>query len=62
MIVRCNACSAQNFVPPERLAVREIPPRCWECGRELRLRAPEAEPPPETSRKSPESKRDAWEE
>jgi len=35
MIVYCGACSAQNFVSAERLAVREIPPRCWECGRPL---------------------------
>ena len=35
MIVHCGACSAQNFVSAERLAVREIPPRCWECGRPL---------------------------
>ena len=35
MIVDCGACSAQNFVSTERLAVREIPPRCWECGRPL---------------------------
>jgi len=56
MIIRCNACSAQNFVSPERLAVREVPPRCWECGRELPIRAEEAEPPRETPRKGPESK------
>jgi hypothetical protein len=35
MIVDCVACSAQNFVSAERLAVRETPPRCWECGRAL---------------------------
>ena len=35
MIVDCGACSAQNFVSAERLAVGEIPPRCWECGRPL---------------------------
>jgi len=38
MIVDCGACSAQNFVSAERLAVPEIPPRCWECGRPLPLR------------------------
>jgi len=37
MIVHCGACSAQNFVSPERLAVREVPPRCWECGRDLAI-------------------------
>jgi hypothetical protein len=37
MIVHCGACSAQNFVSPERLAVREVPPRCWECGRALAI-------------------------
>jgi ribosomal protein S27E len=37
MIVHCGACSAQNFVSPERLAVREVPPRCWECGRVLAI-------------------------
>jgi len=61
MILRCSACSAQNFVPPERLAVREIPPRCWECGRELPLRSAEAGPRRETPRKGPESKMDAGE-
>jgi hypothetical protein len=35
MIVDCGACSAQNFVSAERLAVRDTPPRCWECGRPL---------------------------
>jgi hypothetical protein len=35
MIVDCGACSAQNFVSAERLAVREIPPQCWECGSPL---------------------------
>jgi len=35
MIFVCAACSAQNFVSAERLEVREIPPRCWECGRPL---------------------------
>jgi len=35
MIVDCGACSAQNFVSAERLAVRQNPPRCWECGRPL---------------------------
>ena len=35
MIVDCGVCSAQNFVSAERLAVRENPPRCWECGRPL---------------------------
>ena len=37
MIVVCGSCSAQNFVSAERLAVREIPPRCWECGRPLAI-------------------------
>jgi hypothetical protein len=39
MIVDCGACSAQNFVSAERLAVREIPPRCWGCGRPLPIGA-----------------------
>ncbi|HZL98596.1 MAG TPA: hypothetical protein VFB91_07845 [Terriglobales bacterium] len=42
MIVECVACSAQNFVSAERLAVREIPPRCWECGRPLPIAARDA--------------------
>jgi hypothetical protein len=42
MIVDCGACSAQNFVSAERLAVREIPPRCWECGRPLPIDAVDA--------------------
>jgi hypothetical protein len=56
MIVDCAACSAQNFVPPERLAVREIPPRCWGCGRALTIDAGRGEPPGETCRRDPESK------
>ena len=56
MIVHCGACSAQNFVSPERLAVRDVPPRCWECGRELPIRAGAGETPRETPRNSPESK------
>ncbi len=42
MIVDCGACSAQNFVSAERLAVREMPPRCWECGRPLPIDAGDA--------------------
>ncbi len=42
MIVDCGACSAQNFVSVERLAVGEIPPRCWECGRPLPIAAGDA--------------------
>jgi hypothetical protein len=42
MIVYCGACSAQNFVSDERMAVREIPPRCWECGRPLATDAGDA--------------------
>ena len=42
MIVDCGACSAQNFVSAERLAVREVPPRCWECGRPLAIDAGDA--------------------
>jgi len=55
MIVDCGACSAQNFVSKERLAVREIPPRCWECGHALRIRAGGAETGRETARIDPES-------
>ena len=40
MIIDCGACSAQNFVSAERLAVRENPPRCWECGHPLDVGAP----------------------
>jgi hypothetical protein len=39
MIVDCGACSAQNFVSAERLAVGESPPRCWKCGRALPIDA-----------------------
>jgi hypothetical protein len=42
MIVDCGACFAQNFVSAERLAVRENPPRCWECGRPLTIDAGDA--------------------
>ena len=59
MIVDCGACSAQNFVSQERLAVREIPPRCWECGRPLSIGAGTGERPGETCRIDPESKGDA---
>ena len=59
MIVDCGACSAQNFVSPERLAVRDIPPRCWECGRALSIGAGRVEIPGETRRIDPESKGDA---
>jgi hypothetical protein len=59
MIVDCGACSAQNFVSAERLAVREIPPRCWECGRPLPIDAGDAftgrETLRETARSDPES-------
>jgi hypothetical protein len=55
MIVDCGACSAQNFVAAERLAAREIPPRCWECGRALAIDAGRGETPGETCRSDPES-------
>lgn len=55
MIVYCGACSAQNFVPPERLAVREVPPRCWECGREIPVPGGEAATDGETDPKPVES-------
>ena len=55
MIVDCGACSAQNFVSPERLAVREVPPRCWECGRPLPLDAGNAGAGRETVGIDPES-------
>jgi len=59
MIVDCVACSAQNFVSAERLAVREAPPRCWECGRPLPVDAGDAitgcGSPGETVRIDPES-------
>jgi hypothetical protein len=42
MIVDCGSCSAQNFVSAERLAVRQNPPRCWECGRPLPIDAGDA--------------------
>jgi hypothetical protein len=59
MIVLCRACSAQNFVSPERLAVREIPPRCWECGRTLEIFAAGADTERESPRSDPESNGDA---
>jgi hypothetical protein len=52
MIVDCGACSAQNFVSAERLAVREIPPRCWECGRPLPIGGGSAVPGGETVRET----------
>jgi hypothetical protein len=59
MIVDCGACSAQNFVSDERLDIREIPPRCWECGRPLSIDAGDAitvrENLRETARIDPES-------
>ena len=59
MIVDCGACSAQNFVSDERLDIREIPPRCWECGRPLPIDAGDAgtgrETVRETVRIDPES-------
>jgi hypothetical protein len=59
MIIDCGACSAQNFVSAERLAVREIPPRCWACGRPLSIDAGNActgrETLRETVRIDPES-------
>ncbi|MBW6504886.1 hypothetical protein K0B90_11535 [bacterium] len=59
MIIDCGACSTQNFVSAERLAVRENPPRCWECGRTLAVDAPGGdagrETRSETARIDPES-------
>jgi hypothetical protein len=59
MIVDCVACSAQNFVSDERLDVREIPPRCWGCGRPLPIDAGDVltgrETVRETGRIDPES-------
>jgi hypothetical protein len=55
MIVDCGACSAQNFVSAERLAVGEIPPRCWGCGRPLPIDARDAGTGRETVRIDPES-------
>ncbi len=59
MIVDCGFCSAQNFVSAERLAVRQNPPRCWECGRPLPIDAGDAaagrETVGETVRIDPES-------
>ncbi len=55
MIAYCGFCSAQNFISTERLAVRGVPPRCWECGRELSLPGKGTEPPGETGREPPES-------
>ena len=52
MIVDCGACSAQNFVSAERLAVRENPPRCWECGRPLPIDAGESGAGRETLRET----------
>ena len=63
MIVDCGACSAQNFVSAERLAVREILPRCWECGRPLPIVdgdaiAADRETVRETAGSNPESNKD----
>jgi len=58
MIVHCGVCSAQNFVSQERLAVREIPPRCWECGRVLAIDPGDAGTGHESRRIDPESKGD----
>jgi len=55
MIVECGACSAQNFVSTERLAVRENPPRCWKCGCALAIDSGRGETPGETCRIDPES-------
>ena len=52
MIVDCGACSAQNFVSVERLAVRQNPPRCWECGRPLPIDAEDADTGRETLRET----------
>jgi len=52
MIVDCGACSAQNFVSDERLEIREIPPRCWECGRPLPIDDGDALPGRETVRET----------
>ncbi len=54
MIADCAACGAQNFVSPERRAVRNPPPACWKCGGVLDLGAPR-----ETRTASPESKQRA---
>jgi len=52
MILTCTACSAQNFVSDERLDIREIPPRCWECGRPLSIDAGDARTERETARET----------
>jgi len=52
MIVDCGACSAQNFVSDERLDIREIPPRCWECGRPLPIDVGDAFTGRETGRET----------
>lgn len=52
MIVVCAGCSSQNFISAERLAVGEIPPRCWKCGRSLAARAVSADPRGETAPES----------
>ncbi len=52
MIVDCGACSAQNFISAERLAVREIPPRCWKCGHPLPIGAGDAFAGRETDRET----------
>jgi predicted Zn finger-like uncharacterized protein len=54
MIVDCDACSAQNFISRERLAARDIPPRCWKCGQGLAIDAGKEESG-ETRRNDPES-------
>lgn len=55
MIIDCTACSAQNFVSRERMAVRESAPLCWKCGRELAIDAGRGGTSGETSRIGPES-------
>jgi len=55
MIVDCGPCSAQNFVSRERLAARDVPPRCWRCGHALAIDAGRGETPGETRRSAPES-------
>lgn len=43
MIIYCPACSAQNFVAPERAAA-PIAPACWECGKPIPPESRSTEP------------------